>query len=99
MDGPTDAISVSVYLTRVADVGGSAAWARYRSLLSPTELATYTRFARAARQHEFLLGRALARHALSECHQVPPETWSFRATPEGRLEVDGPSGALADGAP
>jgi len=82
---------VHVYVTDVADVRGTMELEGYRALLSAEERERYGRLEVEAARDEFLVGRALARHALSRHAQVPLAEWRFSVGPYGRLEPAAPA--------
>lgn len=61
------------------------------ALLPAEELAQQERLRRAAQRREFLLGRALARCALSRHAPVRPEDWRFERDRQGRPEIMAPA--------
>jgi len=77
---------VHVYVTTVAEARASGALERYRARLTSEERARHARMRPDPRGDEFLVGRALAHHAL---HRQAPGDHVFEAGPHGRLAVAG----------
>jgi 4'-phosphopantetheinyl transferase len=89
-------VDVRVHIAAVADAHAPAARDRYLALLTDDERARHARLAREASRDQLLVGRALARHALSRARPVPPEAWRFEAGRHGRPEVSAPAPGPAE---
>jgi 4'-phosphopantetheinyl transferase len=77
---------VHLHVTTVAEARSTAALQRYRDGLSDDERARHARMRPDPRGDEFLVGRALARHALARHAPGDP---TFTIDPHGRLAVAG----------
>ncbi|WP_422975892.1 4-phosphopantetheinyl transferase [Undibacterium sp. Ji49W] len=62
----------------------------YTSWLGPTELQRYQRFVRSERQRQFLLGRILLRHSLSQLLDVPVSVLQLTERPGNAPQLDFP---------
>ena len=82
-----------LWLARVDDPEVRRAAAAYADLLPPEERRRLERFRSAPARDEYLLGRALARTALSRHSEIPPAAWRFRPGRRGRPEIVGPASA------
>ena len=82
----------ALWLTHVDDVG-AAALRDYRAWLSAGEAARFERFARPARQRQFLLGRGLLRQALGELLASAPDAIHLHERRGLAPRLDGPHAA------
>jgi 4'-phosphopantetheinyl transferase len=82
--------AVRVYVTTVDDAGAPARLDHYLALLGEGERARHASLQHDASRRQFLIGRALVRHALSCCAPVAPDKWRLAAAEGGRPEVDRP---------
>jgi 4'-phosphopantetheinyl transferase len=84
---------VWLYLATADDVRGSALTRYYEGLLSAEERAQGQSCLTDRLREQYLLGRALARRALSRHSSIPPAAWQFTTNPFGRPMISGPAGA------
>ena len=84
-------MSVHVWLADPGQVPEPAARAAAHRL-SDDERERWQRLRRAPDRHLFLVAHLLVRTALSRHADVPPESWAFRATEQGRPEIRSPEG-------
>lgn len=87
---PAPADAVRVYVTTIDDAGAPAHLERYLDLLDDSERARYARLRLDSSRLQFVIGRALVRHALSCCAPVAPEAWRLAAAEGQRPEVESP---------
>lgn len=83
----------TLWLTR-CDASTSPEWeVQQLDLLHESERQRYYRFLRPQRRRQFLVGRFLLRHALSEMFSVSPASWQIRECPgqAPRIASDTPS--------
>ncbi|MDA0167636.1 4'-phosphopantetheinyl transferase superfamily protein [Solirubrobacter taibaiensis] len=80
--------AADLWLLDESAVDGLSAALSVETLLSPEELARYTRLRRAGVRRRFLGGRLLCRHALSAYADVAPAAWTFAAGRFGRPELE-----------
>lgn len=69
------------------DLAGTAVMDRYRELLSRSETRTWQRMRSENRRNEFLVSRGLARHVLSRCCRIGPDTIRFEVNAHGKPEL------------
>ncbi|MGD8615460.1 MAG: 4'-phosphopantetheinyl transferase superfamily protein [Gammaproteobacteria bacterium] len=61
-----------------------------KSVLCPSELASYRRLHSPQDQHRYLISHAFLRNALSQYVPVPPSGWTFHHSSHGRPEIANP---------
>jgi len=87
---------VRVYVTDVAEACARGELERHRASLAPEEHERLGRMQIEGARRDFVIGRALARHALSRHAAVAPADWRFVTGPHGRPEPEArvaPAGA------
>ena len=85
LDLPTN--EIHLWLAYYDEINDPALHARYRALLSRSELQQEPRFHFARDRRRYLLTRALVRTVLSRYAGLAPTDWEFRTNPYGRPEI------------
>jgi 4'-phosphopantetheinyl transferase len=83
---------VTVHVTAVAEARAAGRLGRYVESLEDGERARLVGMRVESARHQFVIGRALIRHALSRRAAALPHGWRLVAGAHGRPEVDGPAG-------
>jgi 4'-phosphopantetheinyl transferase len=86
--GKMTSSDLDVWLTRTELTRAPEVFARHSKLLSPDELRRHASFRSEAAAHEYLVGRALVRTALSDYAAVPPWRWRFITNEHGRPQIE-----------
>jgi 4'-phosphopantetheinyl transferase len=89
-----DPARVTVHVTAIEDAATRERLPEYLRLLDPAERERHERMQLAATRRQFLVGRALIRHALSLRAPAPPGGWPIAIGPAGKPELAPAAGHL-----